>query len=470
MSDTQTKVAPEPEPEAKAPTLDVEPTSVPIKLNLSNSSNPPEVQAKGTGDGFELLARVPSKIELNATFVGDAKCYPKYVGTIDSFMAATNFMQVPSTNKNRCASCGTGMYYGISKHQYSSMLFRMEMAREVILQLAQDPEQQGGIDPFAIDVYAAKLRNNEKKPYKAVFRSMSLCPMCEYAQHIEYAGAKGAGQIVVLSGGLEADISQAAINALTYQYLAGTELLRAIEAKHIDPATLTAEQRAELQQRLRLLAPGLAPMLDVNYGGGGGDGGGGGSTDFVANIKEFTQKAESVYTDIAGYQLTAEDLGTAMTYVHGRYRQTDMQGTDDQETYEKDISEVFLDQAPINTNKPNQLTAPSHPYSQAAYGMPAKMLKATGGFDLGGAEYFGVLLQKQYFTFLEEFSQQALLAVRIRQPIPLLDEETGRRAALPQWTQAYKHLRMLPDIDFWRPMVNLLLFAKYSAPKEQQQQ
>ena len=444
MSDTQTRVAPE--PEAKAST--------------------PEVQAKGTDDGFELLTRVPSKIELNATFVGDAKCYPKYVGTIDSFMAATNFMQVPSTNKNRCASCGTGMYYGISKHQYSSMLVRMEMAREVILQLAQDPEQQGGIDPFAIDVYAAKLRNNEKKPYKAVFRSMSLCPMCEYAQHIEYAGAKGAGQIVVLSGGLEADISQAAINALTYQYLAGTELLCVIEAKHIDPATLTAEQRAELQQRLRLLAPGLAPMLDVNHRDGDGDG----STDFVANIKEFTQKAESVYTDIAGYQLTAEDLGTAMTYVHGRYRQTDMQGSNDQETYEKDISEVFLDQKPINTNKPNQLTAPSHPYSQAAYGMPTKMLKATGGFDLGGAEYFGVLLQKQYFTFLEEFSQQALLAVRIRQPIPLLDEETGRRAALPQWTQAYKHLRMLPDIDFWRPMVNLLLFAKYSAPKEQQQQ
>lgn len=441
MSDTQTKV--ETAPEAKAST--------------------PEVQAKGTDDGFELLTRVPSKIELNATFVGDAKCYPKYVGTIDSFMAATNFMQVPSTNKNRCASCGTGMYYGISKHQYSSMLVRMEMAREVILQLAQDPEQQGGIDPFAIDVHAAKLRNNEKKPYKAVFRSMSLCPMCEYAQHIEYAGAKGAGQIVVLSGGLEADISQAAINALTYQYLAGTELLRAIEAKHIDidPATLTAEQRAELQQRLRLLAPGLAPMLDVNHRDGGGSG------DIFANIKEFTQKAESVYTDIAGYQLTAEDLGMAMTYVHGRYRQTDMQGSNDQETYEKDISEVFLDQKPI---KPNQLTAPSHPYSQAAYRMPTKMLEATGGFDLGGAEYFGVLLQKQYFTFLEEFSQQALLAVRIRQPIPLLDEETGRRAALPQWTQAYKHLRMLPDIDFWRPMVNLLLFAKYSAPKEQQQQ
>ena len=444
MSDTQTRVAPE--PEAKAST--------------------PEVQAKGTDDGFELLTRVPSKIELNATFVGDAKCYPKYVGTIDSFMAATNFMQVPSTNKNRCASCGTGMYYGISKHQYSSMLVRMEMAREVILQLAQDPEQQGGIDPFAIDVCAAKLRNNEKKPYKAVFRSMSLCPMCEYAQHIEYAGAKGAGQIVVLSGGLEADISQAAINALTYQYLAGTELLCVIEAKHIDPATLTAEQRAELQQRLRLLAPGLAPMLDVNHRDGDGDG----STDFVANIKEFTQKAESVYTDIAGYQLTAEDLGKAMTYVHGRYRQIDMEGSNDQETYEKDISEVFLDQKPINTNKPNQLTAPSHPYSQAAYSMPTKMLEATGGFDLGGAEYFGVLLQKQYFTFLEEFSQQALLAVRIRQPIPLLDEETGRRAALPQWTQAYKHLRMLPDIDFWRPMVNLLLFAKYSAPKEQQQQ
>ena len=440
MSDTETK----------ASTPEVEPTSVPE----------PKVQVDG--DGFELLTRVPSKIELNATLVGDAKCYPKYVGTIDSFMAATDFMRVPSTNKNRCASCGTGMYYGISKHQYSSMLVRMEMAREVILQLAQDPEQQGGIDPFAIDVYAAKLRNNEKKPYKAVFRSMSLCPMCEYAQHIEYAGAKGAGQIVVLSGGLEADISQAAINALTYQYLAGTELLRAIEAKHIDididSATLTAAQRAELQQRLNLLAPGLAPMLDVNY------------KDLVANIKEFTQKAESVYTDIAGYQLTAEDLGTAMTYVHGRYRQTDMQGSDDEETYEKDISEVFLDQTPINTNKPNQLTAPSRPYSQAAYGMPAKMLEATGGFDLGGAEYFGVLLQKQYFTFLEEFSQQALLAVRIRQPIPLLDKETGRRAALPQWTQAYKHLRMLPDIDFWRPMVNLLLFAKYSAPKEQQQQ
>ena len=408
------------------------------------------VEVEIQDDGFELLTRVPSKIELNATFVGDAKCYPKYVGTIDSFMVATDFMRVPSTNKNRCASCGTGMYYGISKHQYSSMLVRMEMAREVILQLAQDPEQQGGIDPFAIDVHAAKLRNNEKKPYKAVFRSMSLCPMCEYAQHIEYAGAKGAGQIVVLSGGLEANISQAAINALTYQYLAGTELLRAIEAKHIDPATLTAAQRAELQKRLSLLAPGLAPMLD--------------STDFVANIKEFTQKAESVYTDIAGYQLTAEDLGTAMTYVHGRYRQTDLQGSDDQETYEKDIAEVFLGQTPVAAPKPSQITAPSHPYSQAAYGMPAKMLDATGGFDLGGAEYFGVLLQKQYFTFLEEFSQQALLAVRIRQPIPLLDGETGRRAALPQWTQAYKHLRMLPDIDFWRPMVNLLLFSKYSVP------
>lgn len=447
-SDTQTKaqVIPETEAETKASTPEVEPTSVP--------EPEVEIEVEIQDDGFELLTRVPSKIELNATFVGDAKCYPKYVGTIDSFMVATNFMQVPSTNKNRCASCGTGMYYGISKHQYSSMLVRMEMAREVILQLAQDPEQQGGIDPFAIDVYAAKLRNNEKKPYKAVFRSMSLCPMCEYAQHIEYAGAKGAGQIVVLSGGLEANISQAAINALTYQYLAGTELLRAIAVKHIDPATLTAAQRAELQKRLSLLAPGLAPMLDVSYKNKDK----GGSTDFVANIKEFTQKAESVYTDIAGYQLTAEDLGAAMTYVHTNYRSVGVtHGSEEQETYEKDIAELFLDRVPVRSS---QLTAPS----PAEYGMPAKMLEATGGFDLGGAEYFGVLLQKQYFTFLEEFSQQALLAVRIRQPIPLLNEETGRRAALPQWTQAYKHLRMLPDIDFWRPMVNLLLFSKYSVP------
>lgn len=398
-------------------------------------------------DGFSELCRLPHQIEVNATLVGDVKCYPKYTGTLDSFMDATDFMSVRSSSADSiCEGCGTGMVFGIGHHHYSSFSVRMEMAREAILQLAKDPEQQAGIDPFAIDVHTSKLRADTSKPYKAFFKTLHLCPMCEYAQHLEYAGAKGAGQMVVLAGGLESNISQSAIHALTYQCIAVSELIKAIESGHL--STLDSEQMHELSLRLNLLVPALDMETMDSQGTSG-------LLALLPKLKEFSDRGNQVFNDLAGYALTAEQFGGAMTTTHIRYKAVGLAKEDDRETYEQDIAEVFLDQVAVKATM-EQMRASR----EAPYNMPAKVMAATGGFDLGGAEYFGVLLQNQYFTFLEKFSQQALIAVRVRQPMPFLDDE-GQRVPLPEWTQGYRHLRLLPDMDFWRPMVRLLLFSKY---------